>query len=59
MAEPRNGEVVVRAGTTVLLECKANGNPAPTVSWVKLPSPVSEVGFGGSHHTVSTKIVFS
>ena len=36
MVEPINGEVVVRKGTTVSLECKANGNPTPTVSWVKL-----------------------
>ena len=36
MAEPLNGKVVVRKDTTVSLECRANGNPAPTVQWVKL-----------------------
>ena len=36
MSEPLNGQVVVRKGTTISLECKANGNPAPTVSWIKM-----------------------
>jgi hypothetical protein len=43
MLEPLNGQVVVRKGTTVSLECKANGNPAPTVTWVKLSSHEAEV----------------
>ena len=36
MREPATGEVIVRQGTTVSLECKANGNPVPQVSWIKI-----------------------
>lgn len=36
MSEPRSGNVTVRKGTTVSLECKANGNPTPTVSWTRI-----------------------
>ena len=35
MPEPSSGKVVVRKDTTVTLECKANGNPSPTVTWTK------------------------
>jgi hypothetical protein len=35
MTEPSSGKVVVRKDTTVTLECKANGNPSPTVTWTK------------------------
>ena len=35
MPEPSSGKVVVRKDTTVTLECKANGNPSPSVTWTK------------------------
>jgi len=35
MPEPSSGKIVVRKDTTVTLECKANGNPSPSVSWTK------------------------
>ena len=31
--EPPNGEIVVRSGASVSLECKVNGNPRPLVEW--------------------------
>ena len=49
MREPLSGEVVVREGTTVSLACKANGNPVPTVSWVKFPSHRSSERKRGHH----------
>ena len=36
--EPASGEVIVRRSTSVSLECKANGNPPPSVTWVKMRS---------------------
>ncbi len=36
MPEPSSGKVVVRKDTTVTLECKANGNPSPVVTWYVL-----------------------
>ena len=36
MAQPLDGQLVVRRGASISLESKANGNPSPTVSWVKL-----------------------
>jgi len=42
MPEPTSGKVVVSKDTTVSLECKANGNPTPSVSWTKMSF---------SHHT--------
>ena len=32
-SKPDNGFVIVKEGTTVILECEASGNPTPTVSW--------------------------
>lgn len=32
---PPNGQVVTRKGGPVSFECKANGNPSPTVQWSK------------------------
>ncbi|KAJ8965609.1 hypothetical protein NQ314_004000, partial [Rhamnusium bicolor] len=47
---PPNGEVVTRKGGPVSFECKANGNPSPTVQWSKkdglLPSGLQvETGY--------------
>lgn len=45
-AHPETGHVTARKGSTVTLECKASGNPVPSISWVKrvkklicIPSP--------------------
>ncbi len=38
MASPPDGLLVVRRAAAISLECKANGNPTPTVSWVKMPA---------------------
>lgn len=32
---PQNGQVTARKGSTVTLECKASGNPVPTIYWNK------------------------
>lgn len=32
---PQNGQVAARKGSTVTLECKASGNPVPTIYWFK------------------------
>lgn len=34
-AVPQNGEVSARKGSTVTLECKASGNPVPSIYWFK------------------------
>lgn len=34
-AVPQNGQVSARKGSTVTLECKASGNPVPTIYWFK------------------------
>ena len=34
-AHPETGHVTARKGSTVTLECKASGNPVPSISWVK------------------------
>lgn len=34
-ALPHNGQVTARKGSTVTLECKASGNPVPTIYWFK------------------------
>ncbi|XP_059607777.1 limbic system-associated membrane protein [Phlebotomus argentipes] len=34
-AVPQNGQVTARKGSTVTLECKASGNPVPSVFWYK------------------------
>ena len=32
-AKPEDGNIVVKKGTPVTLECSASGNPVPTVVW--------------------------
>lgn len=32
-AVPQNGQVAARKGSTVTLECKASGNPVPSIYW--------------------------
>ena len=32
-AKPEDGNIVVKKGTPVTLECSASGNPVPTVTW--------------------------
>lgn len=34
-AVPQNGQVTARKGSTVTLECKASGNPVPSIYWFK------------------------
>lgn len=34
-AVPVNGQVTARKGSTVTLECKASGNPVPSIYWFK------------------------
>lgn len=34
-AVPLNGQVTARKGSTVTLECKASGNPVPSIYWFK------------------------
>lgn len=34
-AVPVNGQVTARKGSTVTLECKASGNPVPSIFWFK------------------------
>jgi hypothetical protein len=34
-AHPETGHVTARKGSTVSLECKASGNPVPSITWVK------------------------
>lgn len=34
-AHPESGRATARKGSTVTLECKASGNPVPSISWVK------------------------
>jgi Immunoglobulin domain len=34
-AHPETGHVTARKGSTVTLECKASGNPVPSITWVK------------------------
>lgn len=34
-AHPESGHVTARKGSSVTLECKASGNPVPSISWVK------------------------
>lgn len=34
-AHPETGHVTARKGSTVTLECKASGNPVPSIVWVK------------------------
>lgn len=34
-AHPETGHITARKGSTITLECKASGNPVPSISWVK------------------------
>ncbi len=43
MPEPSSGKVIVRKDTTVTLECKANGNPSPTVTWTKRSFTINNI----------------
>ncbi|KAI5743754.1 hypothetical protein M8J77_021820 [Diaphorina citri] len=35
---PSNGQLTVRKGGTITLECKASGNPVPSIIWSKKDS---------------------
>lgn len=37
-AHPETGHITARKGSTITLECKASGNPVPSISWVKAVS---------------------
>lgn len=47
-AIPVNGQVTARKGSTVTLECKASGNPVPSIYWFK------KVSVGALHHPLAT-----
>ncbi|XP_046382567.1 lachesin-like isoform X2 [Ischnura elegans] len=34
-SSPANGQVTVRKGGSITLECKASGNPVPTITWTR------------------------
>ena len=34
-AKPEDGNIVVKKGTEVTLECSASGNPVPKVTWIR------------------------
>ena len=33
--KPEDGNIVVKKGTEVALECNASGNPVPTITWTR------------------------
>jgi hypothetical protein len=33
---PSDGNLVVRKGSTITLECEANGNPRPKITWHRM-----------------------
>lgn len=40
---PQNGQITARKGSSVTLECKANGNPVPNLVWTKKVSKKENV----------------
>ncbi|CAB4059531.1 unnamed protein product [Lepeophtheirus salmonis] len=44
MSQPRNGRIVVRKGTSITIECRANGNPTPSVTWTRKGLPFNRPG---------------
>lgn len=44
-AVPQNGQVSARKGSTVTLECKASGNPVPSIYWYKKVKQISNHNF--------------
>lgn len=51
-ALPHNGQVTARKGSTVTLECKASGNPVPTIYWFK-----KDVFAGPTHLSDSSTLI--
>uniref|UniRef100_A0A1A9WBQ4 Ig-like domain-containing protein n=1 Tax=Glossina brevipalpis TaxID=37001 RepID=A0A1A9WBQ4_9MUSC len=51
-ALPHNGQVTARKGSTVTLECKASGNPVPTIYWFK-----KDVFSGPTHLSDSSTLI--
>ena len=46
--EKSSADIILRTGTTAKLECRANGYPTPTISWIrdkKLYSPRENGGY--------------
>ena len=41
-AKPEDGNIVVKKGTEVTLECSASGNPVPKVTWIRDVSMVNK-----------------
>ena len=35
-SDPANGEVLVKQGSIVTVQCTATGNPSPSVTWTRL-----------------------
>lgn len=53
-AVPSSGQITARKGGAVTLECKASGNPVPSIYWTKKVSETSWTAFAGPHLAVRT-----
>ncbi|XP_055312013.1 limbic system-associated membrane protein [Sitodiplosis mosellana] len=51
-AVPQNGQVAARKGSTVTLECKASGNPVPSIYWFK-----KDIFSGSTHLSDSSTLI--
>jgi len=48
-AKPEDGNIVVKKGTEVTLECSASGNPVPTVTWTRDNDLLPEGTYSGQN----------
>ncbi|KAG8231170.1 hypothetical protein J437_LFUL004999 [Ladona fulva] len=54
-SSPANGQVTVRKGGSVTLECKASGNPVPTITWTRKGKILNRGGEKAVRPTILTK----